>query len=179
MATLPRTAPTKFLHQEHHTTTADPVQGIITTTTGGIDNTPSMVPDIGDDTTDCSHTPIHAMTEVTVLEGTLHTLLPATATTQATLQLMDALITLHAIATPHPHTCHFSHRHHSCHPLDQSQSHSSNSHNTTQGYQYRKVKQFPRPSTPNKPNCPQTVTIQGSHSGSSSDSDNASDPLNY
>ena len=46
LATLPRTAPTRFLHQEHHATMADLVQGIDTPKTGGIGHTPIMVPDI-------------------------------------------------------------------------------------------------------------------------------------
>ena len=54
LATLPRTAPTKFLHQEHHTTTAGLILGIITTTTGGTEHTPIMVPGIRDDTADHS-----------------------------------------------------------------------------------------------------------------------------
>ena len=46
--------------------------------------------------------PILAATEVAVLEGTPHALLPATAATPATLQLMDAPITPHAIAASYP-----------------------------------------------------------------------------
>ena len=77
------------------------------------------------------------------------------------------------------HTHHFSHRHHSCHSTDLHQSHSSNFCHTTLGYQPRKVKQHPRPSTTHKLPAPKTVTIQDSHSESSSDSDSDSDPLNY
>ena len=61
-----------------------------------------MVPDIGNDTADHSHDPIHAMTEIAVLEGTPHTLHPTTTATHAALQLMYALGTPHAIATNHP-----------------------------------------------------------------------------
>ena len=102
LVTLPKAAPTKFLHQEHHATTADLIQGIITTTTIGTDHTPIMVPHIGDDTADHRHAPIQVSTKVAVLEGTPHALLPATAATWATLQLMNTPITPHAIATPHP-----------------------------------------------------------------------------
>ena len=48
LATLPRTAPTRFLHQEHHTTMADLAEGIDAPTTRGIDHTPIMVQDVGD-----------------------------------------------------------------------------------------------------------------------------------
>ena len=45
LATLPRTALTTFLHQEHHATMADLIQGIDTSTARGTDNAPFM--DIG------------------------------------------------------------------------------------------------------------------------------------
>ena len=48
LTTLPRTAPTRFLHQECHATMADLIQGIDTLTTRGTDHTPIMAPDIGD-----------------------------------------------------------------------------------------------------------------------------------
>ena len=76
------------------------------------------------------------------------------------------------------HTCHFSCGHHSCHSTDWSQSHSSSLHHTAQGSQPRKVKQCLRPSTPHKPHCPKTVTIQNSPSDSSLDCDSDSDHLN-
>ena len=82
------------------------------------------------------------------------------------------------ICTP-SHTWHLSYRHHSCHSRDQRWSCSSNSCHTTQEYQPRKVKQYTRPSTPNKPHCTKTVTIQDSHSDSSSDADSYSNPLNH
>ena len=49
------------------------------------------------------------------------------------------------------HTCHFSHRYHSCHSTDCNQSHSGNSHCTAQETQPRKSKQHPRPSIPINP----------------------------
>ena len=87
LVTLPRTARTKFLHQEHCATMADLITGIITTTTRGTDHTPIMVTDIGDVIADHSPSHVHTMTEVAVLEETLHALLPATAA---------------ALVTPHP-----------------------------------------------------------------------------
>ena len=57
LATLPRTVPTRFLHQEHHATTADLNQGIDTPTTGGTDHTPIMVLNIGNITADHSPAP--------------------------------------------------------------------------------------------------------------------------
>ena len=81
---------------------ADLIQGIVTTTTGGKDHTPIMVPHIGDITADHSPTPIHTVTETVILEGTLYTLLPATTAACATLQLIDAPVTSCNIVTPHP-----------------------------------------------------------------------------
>ena len=100
VATLPRAAPTRFLHQENHATTEDLTQGIETPTTRGTDHTPII-------TADHSPAPIHTMIEATALEGTPHSLLPATTAAHTTLQLMDAPIIPHAmittgIAAPHP-----------------------------------------------------------------------------
>ena len=71
LATLFRTVPTRFLHQEHHITTEDLIQGINTPTTGGTNQTPTTVPDIGDITADHSLTPIHTTTEASTLEAHL------------------------------------------------------------------------------------------------------------
>ena len=103
LAILPRTVPTRFLHQEHHTTMEGLIQGINTPTTGGTEHTPIMVPDIEDITSDHSPTPISTATEAATLEGIPHTLLPATTAAHATLQLMDfpTVITT-GIVTPHP-----------------------------------------------------------------------------
>ena len=87
LATLPRTAPTRFLHKEHNTTMADLIQGINTPTNRGTDHTPTMVPYIGDITADHSPIPIHTMTEAAALEGTPCTLLSVTAAANATLHL--------------------------------------------------------------------------------------------
>ena len=107
LATLPRTALTRFLHQEHHATTADLIQGINTTTTRGTDHTSIMVPDTGDISAGHSPTPVPPATEAAVLEGTPNTPLPATTAACATPQPMDASITPHTmiptgIVTPHP-----------------------------------------------------------------------------
>ena len=107
LVTLPRTAPTRFFHQEHHATMEYLTQGINTPTTSVADHTPIMVPDIGDITADHSPAPIYTTTEAATLEGTPHALLPATAAACAALQLMDAPITPHAmiptsIVEPHP-----------------------------------------------------------------------------
>ena len=61
-----------------------------------------MVTDIGDITADHSPFPVNAMTEVGVLEGIPHSLLPATTAAHATLQPIDAPITTPAIVAPHP-----------------------------------------------------------------------------
>ena len=105
--TLPRTAPTRFLHKEHHATMADLIQGINTLTTGGTDHASIMGPDIGDITADHSPAPTHTVTEAAAVEDTLCTLLPATTAACATLQPMDATVTPYAvippgIVTPHP-----------------------------------------------------------------------------
>ena len=100
---LPRTAPSGFLHQEHHATMEDLILGIDTPTTRGTDHTPIMVPDVGDITADHSPTPVHTMTEATTLEGTPHTLLPATTATHTTLQPMEAsTVITTGIVVPHP-----------------------------------------------------------------------------
>ena len=103
LAIFCRTAPTRFLHQEHHATTEYLIQGINTPTTRGTDHTPIMVTDIGDITVDHSPTPICTVTEAAALEGMHHTLLPAMTTAYAGLQLMyfPAMITT-GIVTPNP-----------------------------------------------------------------------------
>ena len=96
LATFPRTAPTRFLHQEHHVTTEDLAQGINTTTIRGTDHTPILVSDIGDIIADHSPAPVHTVVEVAALEGTPHTLLPATTAAHTVLQSVDAPLTPHA-----------------------------------------------------------------------------------
>ena len=184
LATLPRTAPTRFFHQEHHATMADLIQDIDTPTTAGTDHTPIMVPDIGDITSDHSPTPIYTLTKAAALEYTPYTLLPTAAAAQTTLQLIDvpvtpcAVIPTGIVASPLTFY-HFSHRCQSCHSMDWSQSYSCSSHHTAQESQPRKFKQCLRPSTLHKPYCPKTVAIQDSPPDSSPDSDSNFNPLNY
>ena len=103
LAILPRTAPTGFLSQENNAPMDDLIQGIDTPTTGGIDHTLIMVPDIGDITVDHSPTPIHTVTEAATLEGTPHAHLLATIAAHAALPLMDApTVITTVIVTPHP-----------------------------------------------------------------------------
>ena len=104
---LPRTASTRFLHQEHYVTKMDLVQGINTPPIKGTDHTPIMVPCIGDISADHSPAAVPTMTEAAVLESTPHALFLATTTACATPQLIDAPVTPHAvistgIVTPHP-----------------------------------------------------------------------------
>ena len=106
LATLPRTALQRFLHQKHHAIKADLIQGIYTSTTGSTDHIPIMVLEIGD--ISACHSPIlvATVTVAAVLEGASPTLLRATAAVHTTLQLMDAPITPHTviptgIVTPH------------------------------------------------------------------------------
>ena len=87
---------------------------------------------------------------------------------------MDAPITPHAIATPHPTlattptgTTHAT-------PWTGAILILATQHNDT-----NPGKSHPRPSTPYKLHHPKTVTIQDSHSDSSSECDSDSDPLNY
>ena len=107
LATMCRTAPTKFFPQKHHATKRDLIQGINTPTTKGTVNIPIMVLDIGDIPAVHSPTVITTVTEAAVLEGTPHTPLPATTAAHATLWPMDDPITTHAltptgIVAPHP-----------------------------------------------------------------------------
>ena len=130
-----------------------------------------------------SPTAILTATEAAVSEGTPCALHPATAAVCATLWPIDTSITIHTM-TPTTsyipsHTCHFSHKHHSCYSTYWSWSCSSNSHCTAPKTQPRKAKQHPRLSIPHKSYYSKTVAIQDSPLDSSSDSDSDSDPLNY
>ena len=57
VATLPRTAPARFLQQDHYATIADLTQGINRSTTRGTDHTPIIALDIGDISAGHSPTP--------------------------------------------------------------------------------------------------------------------------
>ena len=107
LATLLRSATTRFLHQKHDTSMADHIQSIITPTTRGTNHALIMVPDIGDITADHSSAPIYTLTEAADLEGTPCTLPPATTSAHAILQPIETPITLHTmiptgIVVPHP-----------------------------------------------------------------------------
>ena len=108
LATLSRTAPTRFLHQGHHANKTDLIQGINIPTPKGKDRTPPiMVPDMRDISEGHSPATIPTATEIAVLEGTPHAPLPATTAAPAALWLIDAAITTCAlkptgIVAPHP-----------------------------------------------------------------------------
>ena len=104
LATLLRTFPRRFLHQEHHATTKDLTQGIDTPMAGGTDHSPAMVPDIEDITADHSPIHFHTATEAEALKGTPNDLLPATTAAHTTIQLMATHVTPHAMIT----TCLFA-----------------------------------------------------------------------
>ena len=107
LATLNRTAQTRFLPQEHHATKTDLIQGIDTHTAEGTDNTPIMTSDIEDISPGHSPAAIPTITKVAVLEGTPHAPLPANAGICTTFQLINAPITTYTvtpsdIVEPHP-----------------------------------------------------------------------------
>ena len=138
-----------------------------------------MVPDIGDITADHSLTPIHAMTEVAVLDSTTHTLLPATAAVQTTLHPVDTPITPHAIVIPHPTlatsptgTTHAT-------PLTTAGLTPSTPTIQHKDPKIGKLSNAQNPQPPQKPHHPKTVTIQDSYSDPSSNSDSDSNLLNY
>ena len=183
LATLPRTALTRFLHQEHHATMADVIQCINTSTTRGTDHTPIMVPDIGDISAGNSHTLIPNATEAAVLGGTPHTLLPATTAAHAATQLMNIPI-IPCVMIPtgivilHPTFTSFAMG--ATHTTPQTRAgliQQPPLHSTR--FSTQESQATPKTFNPHKLYCPKTVTIQDSPSDSSSDCDSDSDPLNY
>ena len=158
LATLSRTAPTRFLNNKHHANMEDLIQGIYTPTTGETDHTPIMVPDIGEITADHSPGPILNVTEAADLEGTPHALLPATTSTCAAPQPIGAPLPFMPDTQRYNctlfHVCHSFQKHHSCYLMDHSHSYSSSFHHKAQDSQPRKMKQCPRPSTSHKLYCP-------------------------
>ena len=76
---------------------ADVIQGINTPTTIGTDHPSIMDPDMEDISADHSLIPIPTITEAAVVEGTPHTLLPATAAACTTFQPMDDPMTPHTL----------------------------------------------------------------------------------
>ena len=80
LATLHRTAPTRFFCQEHHATKTGLIQGNDIPTSKGTDHTPPTIDmDMGDISTNHNHTTIPTVTAVAaVSEGTHHAPHPAT-----------------------------------------------------------------------------------------------------
>ena len=71
LATLHKTAPTRFLPQEHHVTKTDFIQGISILTPKGTGHTPPIIaPGMGDILAGHSPAAIPTMTEAEVSEGT-------------------------------------------------------------------------------------------------------------
>ena len=149
----------------------DLFQGINTPATRETDHTPIVVPGIGDITADYSPTPILTVTEAGALEGTPCALLPATTAVHATPQPMDAPITPHAtiptgIVTPHPALTIPPTS--ATHATPQTRATLIPAAPTTQHkfLSPGRLSNAQRPSTPHKPHCPKTVTIQDSSSDS-------------
>ena len=117
--TLPRTALTRFLHQEYHTTMADPVQGTDTPTNGGTDYSPIMAQGIGDISEDHSTTSIPSTIEATLLKDiscshSSHHSSSCCPSANGHSCYPLCQDTSRLSCTP-SHTCHFPHRHHSHH----------------------------------------------------------------
>ena len=151
LATLCRTASTRFLPQECHVTKKDLIQGINTPKYKGTDHIPIMVLDIGDISAGHSPAAIPTAIEAAVLEGTPHAPLSSATAACTTLQLIDTpspLTMRHQHSYTPSHNHHFSCRHHSHHSTDWSKSCISKSHHTAHEPHPRKAKQCPRPSTP-------------------------------
>ena len=105
--TVHRTAPTRFLPQEHHATKTDLIQGIGIPTTKGKNHTPPvMVPVMGDISANHNPAAIPTVTRAAVSEGTHCIPHPATTAACTTLRPMDAPIAIcmtfpFGIITPH------------------------------------------------------------------------------
>ena len=110
LATLQKTAPARFLPQEHQAIKTDLIPGHNTPITKGTDHTPpTMGTDMGNISTDHNHAVITTVTgAAAVTEGTHYTPHPTTAVLHTALHLMDTPITTHTmthctgIVTPHP-----------------------------------------------------------------------------
>ena len=155
LATFHRTAPTRFLPQEHYTIKTNLIQDINIPIPRGTDHTPpTVVTDMGDISTDHNPTAIPTMTGAAVSEDT-HCA-PHPATRAACSALLADGFPHHNLCcdTSKWHSCtpscthYFSHRCHShYYSINQSWYSSSNSHDTAQEMQPRKAKPCPRPST--------------------------------
>ena len=109
LVTLHKTAPTRFLPQEHHVTKTNLIQGIDIPTPKGTDHTPpTMVTDMGDISTNHNPVSIPTTTGAAVSEYTHCAPHQATTEAHAALWLMDAPTAIHTmthptgIVTPHP-----------------------------------------------------------------------------
>ena len=110
LATLHMTAPTRFLHWEHHTTKTGVIPGHNTMKPKETDYTqPTMGTDMGDISTNHNDATFPTMTEAAAVpDGTHHSPHPATTVAHAALWLMDAPIATQAMThptgtvTPHP-----------------------------------------------------------------------------
>ena len=101
LATLHRTAPTRFLLQEHHATKTHLIQGIDIPTLQGTDHTPlTMVTDMGDISTNHNHTAIPTMTGAAVSEGTHHAPHPDTAAACTALWPIDSPNAIYTVTHP-------------------------------------------------------------------------------
>ena len=105
LAILHRTAPTRFLPQEHYTTETGLIQGHDISTWKGTDHTPpTMSTNIGDNSTNHNHAAIPTMTgAAAVPEGTLHS--PSCHCRSSCCPLADGHL--------HCHSCHDTPNRHS------------------------------------------------------------------
>ena len=99
LATLHKTAPTRFLPQEHHSTKTGLVPGHNTPTHKGTDHTPpTRGRDMGDISAGHNHANIPTVTGAAALTDNRHcTPYPATIAAGVTLSLMDAPVTTHTM----------------------------------------------------------------------------------
>ena len=124
-ATLCRTAPTRFLLQEHHTMKTDLSQGINTLTTDGTGHIPIMVPDIGD--ISAGHKSCHNSHCTRSSSFKRHTSCSSSSHHNSLCcPLFDGCPSHQSFHDTKRHSCtpshtyHLSCRHHSCHSTDQS-----------------------------------------------------------
>ena len=177
LAFMPRTALTKFLHQEYNTTIEDLFQGI-----GSPHNWRGRSHSYYGSrhrkhySRSQSHPHLHHDRSHNFRRDTLHSSSShQSSPCHPSASGCSPVITTGKVT---PHSTFAISPTGATHSTDQSHSHCSRSHHAAQDSHPRKIKQCPGTSTPRKPHCPKTVTIQDSPSDSSSDSDSDSDPLN-
>ena len=186
LVTLCRTAPTRFIPQEHHATKTDLNQGIEIPTPKGTDHTPPlMVTNMADISTDLNSSTILTMTGATGSEGTHCAPQPATTAACTALWPMDASITIHimthptGIVTPHltliTSPTHITHTLlHRPEPVSLQQPPLHCTGNTA-----KESQATPKTFNPCRSHHSKTVIIQDCLSDSSSDSNSNSNHLNY